>query len=122
SPTVIVQPMITSSISAGSRSLRATRALSGSDARSTACQSSSFPLRRPTAVRTASTMTALAMRRARASVVEAEDAGGVGPDDLRLLVGGDVAHLLFDDLARVGPVVAVVGVIRRPHDVVDAHG
>ena len=62
SPTVIVQPMITSSMSAGSRSLRSTRASSGWAARSTGCQPESRPLRRPTGVRTASTMTASGIR------------------------------------------------------------
>src|SRR5436190_5190777 len=62
SPVCMTQPMITSSTSAGSRSLRCTSALSVSAARSTGCQSFSFPLRFPSAVRTASTMTAVAMR------------------------------------------------------------
>src|ERR1019366_7425437 len=59
SPTVMVHPMTTSSTRAGSRSLRSTRALSGAAARSTACQPDNLPLRRPTRVRTASTITAL---------------------------------------------------------------
>ena len=54
--------MTTSSTRAGSRSLRSTSALSGAAARSTACQPDSLPLRRPTGVRTASTITALGMR------------------------------------------------------------
>src|SRR5207245_10738806 len=78
SPTVMVQPITTSSTRAGSRSLRATSALSGSDARSTGCQSFSLPLRRPTAVRTASTMTAVGT----AGVYGLPDAGS--DDDLRL--------------------------------------
>src|SRR5437764_5456293 len=62
SPVCMTQPMITSSTSAGSRSLRSTSAFRVSAARSTGCQSFSFPLRLPSAVRTASTMTAVAMR------------------------------------------------------------
>src|SRR5205807_2822006 len=62
SPVCMTHPMITSSASAGSTSLRCTSALSVSAARSTGCQSFSFPLRFPSAVRTASTMTAVAMR------------------------------------------------------------
>ncbi len=58
SPTWDTQPVMTSSTSAGSRSLRSARARSASDARSTACQFLSFPLRLPPAVRRASTMTA----------------------------------------------------------------
>src|SRR5687768_13538140 len=53
--------MITSSIRAGSRSLRVTRALSTSAARSAGCQPESFPLRLPPAVLTASMITALAI-------------------------------------------------------------
>src|SRR5438309_4049487 len=64
SPVCMTQPMITSSTSSGSRSLRCTRALSVSAARSTGCQSFSFPLRFPPAVRMASTMTAVPMVRA----------------------------------------------------------
>ena len=59
SPTVMVQPMTTSSTSPGSRSLRSTRANSGWAARSTACHPDNRPPRRPTGVRTASTITAL---------------------------------------------------------------
>ena len=58
-PTCMTQPMITSSTSAGSRSLRSTSAFSTSAARSAGCQPESFPLRLPPAVRTASTMTAV---------------------------------------------------------------
>src|SRR5690606_5320180 len=58
-PTCMTQPMITSSMSAGSRLLRSARALSTSPARSAACQPDSFPLRLPPAVRPASTMTAV---------------------------------------------------------------
>src|SRR5579875_2618783 len=58
-PTCITQPRMTSSTRAGSRSLRAARALSVSAARSTGCQPERTPLRLPPAVRTASTMTAL---------------------------------------------------------------
>ena len=61
SPTVMVQPMTTSSTRAGSRSLRSTSALSGAAARSTGCQPESLPLRRPTGVRSASTITAVGM-------------------------------------------------------------
>ena len=60
-PTCMTQPMITSSISAGSRSLRSASARSTSPARSAGCQPDSFPLRLPPAVRTASTITAVAM-------------------------------------------------------------
>src|SRR5687768_17707066 len=60
-PTCITQPITTSSISAGSRSLRSTRDLSTSPARSAGCHPESFPLRLPPAVRTASTMTAVGM-------------------------------------------------------------
>ena len=47
----------------GSRSLRSTRALRVSAARSTGCQPDSLPLRLPPAVRTASTITAVVMAR-----------------------------------------------------------
>ncbi len=59
SPTVIVQPMTTSSTMPGSRSLRSIRARSGWAARSTGCHPERRPLRLPTGVRTASTITAL---------------------------------------------------------------
>src|ERR1035437_998902 len=59
SPTWETQPIMTSSTRLGSRLLRATSAFSASDARSTACQFFSFPLRFPPGVRTASTMTAV---------------------------------------------------------------
>ena len=62
-PVCMTQPMITSSTSAESRSLRSTTALSASAARSTGCQSFNFPLRFPPAVRTASTITAVGMGR-----------------------------------------------------------
>src|ERR1700687_4428479 len=52
---------MTSSTSAGSRSLRSTRAPSGWAARSTACRPDSRPFLLPTGVRTASTITALGM-------------------------------------------------------------
>ena len=55
----MVHPMTTSSTRAGSRSLRASRAASGWAARSVACQPERRPPRRPTGVRTASTITAL---------------------------------------------------------------
>ena len=58
SPTWLRQPMITSSMSTGSMSLRATSAFSTSAARSAGCQPESFPLRLPPGVRTASTITA----------------------------------------------------------------
>ncbi len=61
SPTCMTQPMITSSTRAGSNELRSATALRASDAKSTACQLRSFPLRLPPAVRTASTMTAVVM-------------------------------------------------------------
>ena len=61
SETCMTQPMITSSTSAGSSLLRSATALRASEARSTACQPRSFPLRFPPAVRTASTMTAVVM-------------------------------------------------------------
>ena len=60
-PTCMTQPMITSSISAGSSWLRSTSCFSTSPARSAGCHPDSFPLRLPPAVRTASTMTAVAM-------------------------------------------------------------
>ena len=52
---------MTSSTRAGSRSLRSCSAFSASEARSTACQLRSLPLRLPPAVRTASTITAVVM-------------------------------------------------------------
>ncbi len=61
SPTVMVQPKITSSTRAGSRSLRATSACRGWAARSTACHPERRPFFFPTGVRTTSTITALAM-------------------------------------------------------------
>src|SRR5580700_465106 len=61
SETCMTQPMITSSIRAGSRLFRSATALSASEARSTACQLRSFPLRFPPGVRTASTITAVVM-------------------------------------------------------------
>ena len=60
-PTWETQPMITSSMRAGSSWLRSTSCFSTSPARSAGCQPDSFPLRLPPAVRTASTMTAVAM-------------------------------------------------------------
>ena len=54
--------MTTSSTRAGSRSLRSSRAARGWAARSVACQPERRPPRRPTGVRTASTITALGMR------------------------------------------------------------
>ena len=60
-PTCMTQPMITSSIRAGSRSLRSARERSTSAARSAGCQPDSFPNRLPPGVRTASTITAVAM-------------------------------------------------------------
>ena len=61
SPVWLTQPAMTSSIRAGSRSLRSTRARRTWAARSTGCQSRSAPLRRPSGLRTASTITAVAM-------------------------------------------------------------
>src|SRR5437764_2926291 len=61
-PTCMTQPMTTSSMTAGSMPLRSTSAFRVSAARSAGCQPDSFPLRFPPAVRTASTMTAVAMR------------------------------------------------------------
>src|SRR5579859_8196556 len=58
SPTCPTQPAITSSIRAGSSLLRATRPLSVKPRRSTGCQDFSMPSRRPSGVRTASTITA----------------------------------------------------------------
>src|SRR5262249_17339909 len=58
-------------------------------------------------------------QRARNSVAEVEDADRVAADHPVTLAGGDVAHRLFDDLARGRPVVAVVRVVARPHDRVD---
>src|SRR5205807_1905591 len=52
-------------------------------------------------------------------VVEVEDPHRVSADHAVALVGGDVAHRVLDDLARVRPVVAVVRVVARPHDRVD---
>ena len=61
SETCMTQPMITSSIRAGSSWLRSASALRASEARSTARQLRSFPLRFPPGVRTASTITAVVM-------------------------------------------------------------
>src|ERR1700729_4298776 len=61
SETCMTQPMITSSIRAGSSWLRSATARRASEARSTACQLRSFPLRLPPGVRTASTITAVVM-------------------------------------------------------------
>ena len=61
SPTCMTQPRITSSTHAGSTPLRSTRAFSVSAARSTGCQSRSWPLRLPSGVRTASMITAVVM-------------------------------------------------------------
>src|ERR1051325_3791801 len=58
SPTCMTQPAITSSMSDGSSLLRATRPLSVKARRSTGCQAFSTPSRRPSGVRTASTITA----------------------------------------------------------------
>src|SRR5690606_1452811 len=60
-PACMTQPMLTSSTSIGSRSLRCTRALRTSAARSAGCQPESLPLRLPPAVRTASTIAAVGM-------------------------------------------------------------
>src|SRR4051794_15156594 len=62
SPTCMTQPMITSSTSAGSMPVRSTSARSVCAARSTGWVPASLPLRRPSGVRTASTMTAVGMR------------------------------------------------------------
>ncbi len=61
SPTCMTQPMITSSTSAGSMPVRSTRAWMLCAARSTEWVSLSLPLRRPSGLRTASTMTAVGM-------------------------------------------------------------
>src|SRR6478609_1396868 len=58
SPTCPTQPAITSSMSAGSSLLRATRPWSVKPRRSAGCQDFSMPSRRPSGVRTASTITA----------------------------------------------------------------
>src|ERR1700739_264269 len=58
SPTCMTQPAITSSISAGSSLLRATRPLSVKPRRSTGCQDFNVPSRRPSGVRIASMITA----------------------------------------------------------------
>jgi hypothetical protein len=55
----MTQPITTSSTIAGSSPVRSMSALSVSAARSTGCQSFNFPLRFPSGVRIASTMTAL---------------------------------------------------------------
>ena len=57
SPTCDTQPQITSSTIAGSMPARSTSSLSTIADRSAACMSDSPPLRLPTGVRTASTMT-----------------------------------------------------------------
>src|SRR5919204_2394871 len=57
SPIWETQPMITSSTRPGSIPLRSTRARSAAAPRSTACRPARPPLRRPTGVRTAPTMT-----------------------------------------------------------------
>jgi len=62
SPTCITQPITTSSTCDGSRLLRLAIALSISAARSTGCQFFRRPLRFPSGVRTASTMTAVGMK------------------------------------------------------------
>ena len=59
SPTCITQPITTSSTTPGSMPVRSTSAFSVSAARSTGCQSLSLPLRLPSGVRTASTITAV---------------------------------------------------------------
>jgi hypothetical protein len=56
SPTWPTQPMMTSSTSAGSMSVRSTSALSTCAARSAGCQPDRRPLRRPPAVRAAATI------------------------------------------------------------------
>src|SRR3989442_11546443 len=61
SPICITQPTITSSTTAGSSPFRSTSACNTCAARSTGCQLPSWPFRRPSGVRTASTMTAVAM-------------------------------------------------------------
>ena len=62
SPTCITQPITTSSIMAGSMLLRVVSAVSISAARSTGCQFFNRPLRLPSGVRTASTMTAVCIK------------------------------------------------------------
>ena len=57
SPTCETQPQTTSSTISGSMPARSTSALSTSADRSAACMSDSPPLRLPTGVRTASTIT-----------------------------------------------------------------
>src|SRR3954453_7481996 len=59
SPTCMTQPMTTSSTMPGSMPVRSISAVSVSAARSTGCQSLSLPLRRPSGVRIASTITAV---------------------------------------------------------------
>ncbi len=66
SPTCMTQPMITSSTIAGSMPVRSTSAWMLCAARSTGWVSLSLPLRRPSGLRTASTMTAVAMMSSRA--------------------------------------------------------
>src|SRR5713101_4183479 len=55
-------------------------------------------------------------------LVQSEDTDRVAGHDLGPLVGRNVTHGVGDDLAAVGPIVSVVRVIGRPHDVVDADG
>src|SRR5229473_2642700 len=62
SPACVTQPKITSSIAAGSTPELANSAFNTSPARSAGCQAASLPLRRPPAVRTASTISASAIR------------------------------------------------------------
>ena len=61
SPVCITQPITTSSMMPGSIPVRSTSAFIVSAMRSTGCQSFNLPLRRPSGVRMASTMTALNM-------------------------------------------------------------
>jgi hypothetical protein len=49
-----------------------------------------------------------------------EDPHGIGAADSVPLLGRNVTHHGIDRHPRVRPIVAVMGVVRRPHDVVDA--
>src|SRR5438105_4527182 len=79
SPTWLTQPAMTSSTTPGSIPARSTRAPSVCASRSTGCQSFRQPLRRPTGVRTASTITA--SRIVATAVLSTRSAFGQPPGD-----------------------------------------
>src|SRR5215469_13880564 len=61
----------------------------------------------------------IAAGKERVCSVQREDADRVVTGDLVLVLVGDSGEEALDHLARVRPVVAVVGVVRRPHHRVD---